>query len=327
MAQRPTTLIFIVTWVFLGIGALIVLRGGGPKLPGYLWQVQETAPAFFVTRHLARIESWPAVQQKSSWTMSWTDPTISGEQTSLQTWVLTLQTQGYHLPGKWSDTLWYATIENAQGFSVSGNTLVRGESAFIQIIDTSSPQSPYPLQENPQQALHVLLSAVRLRRMELPKAVSSLLDFSSKAVIYQWNEETKKSRIVADEQDNRLYLFSWDTFQYSGLATTQSGIERFWTNDNGKISWSLQQEPKERRAILIYQQFLPVAPTIEATLSRREHRTSLEYMLAGTLSFPKWFIASFTGTFSLERSPIQPLQDIPKHPIPRENWQEITTKK
>lgn len=88
----------------------------------------------------------------------------------------------------------------------------------------------------------------------------------------------------------------------------------------------MQQETNEHKASIIFQQYFPISPIIDATVSRREHRTSIEYMIAGTLSFPKGFVASFTGTFMLERATVQPLQDIPAHAIPWGHWKEVVNK-
>ncbi len=323
MAHRQTRLIFIVTGIFLLWGAIIVLWSGSPKLPGHLWQVQETDPRFFVTRHLARMSTWPALQHTSSWSIYRTDPQVSGSQTSMQTGMLALSTATYLLPGKWSDTSWVAEIGDLNWFSTSGSVLVRGSYGYVQFAESSAPKSPYPLQESPQQAIHLLIDALQLRWAHLPPAATHLIDTSPHKMIVDITTLTKKTRIVADEQKNRLYLFSWDQFVYSWIASPQSGTMRRWTTSDGQTTWTLQQEPKAHQASLIYQQSFPIAPTIDATISRREKRTSLHYMIAGTLSFPKGFVASFTGTRTLERAPVQPLHDLPKHAIPRAHWEEI----
>ena len=77
-----------------------MLWSGSPRLPGHLGQVQETDPRFFVTRHLARMSTWPALQHTSSWSINWIDPQVSGSLTSMQTGMLTLSTATYLLPGK-----------------------------------------------------------------------------------------------------------------------------------------------------------------------------------------------------------------------------------
>ncbi len=324
MAHPQTRLIFMITGVFLLGGAVIVLWGGTPQLPGHLWQVQESDPRFFVTRHLARMSTWPALQHTSSWSINRMDPQVSGSLTSMQTGMLTLTTDTYLLPGKWSDTSWQAQIGDTYWFSTSGSVLVRGSSGYVQFAESSAPKSAYPLEESPQQAIHLLIDALQLRWAQLPPAATHLLDTSPHKIIVDISTLTKKTRVVADEQKNRLYLFAGDQFVYSWIASPQSGTTRRWTTSDGKTTWTLQQEPKAHQASLIFQQLFPIAPTIDATISRREKRTSLHYMIAGTLSFPKWFVASFTGTRTLERAPVQPLHDLPQHAIPRAHWEEIT---